>query len=262
MPANITCERHNDDLFEEGNCGHAHLYHARVETSRARLRESHQLLLRVTLVGFIGLIVDRLAEVHSVSMNFWIVAVLFSYVALSIGFGLHPLLNRLYFVQKRFLFLGRLLDSFALWATLCGLSLGCLGLYLGSLLSILVSRNLGFINIIAHGLIIFNRARERLMDAGDVRVWRVWILDKAVARRVNHFEVEGKVAPFSQGLQPHDKLVDLLGNLRIVLAALRLQFTNAFNGCQQETLHSLNGALLCLWWDLEVELRNSDCCEL
>ena len=180
MAANITGERHNNDLFEIGDGSAAHFDHSRVEASRARLWESHQLLLGIALVGFICIIVDRLAEVHRVCMNFWISA-LFCCVPNSIGFGFHPLLNSLNFVQKRLLFLGCLLDSFAFRAHLCSLCLGSLSLGPGSLLSILLSCKLGFINIIAHGLIIFKRAREGLMDAADVRVWRVWILDKAVA---------------------------------------------------------------------------------
>ena len=155
MTANITGERHNDDLFEVGNGGAAHFDHARVEASRTRLWESHKLLLGIALVSFIFLIVDRLTEVHSVSVDLWII-VLLADVPLSIGFGLHLLLNGHDFGQKRILFLGRLLDSFALRAHLCGLCLGSLSLLPGSLLCILLCLKLGFINVVAHGLIIFD----------------------------------------------------------------------------------------------------------
>ena len=155
MTANITGERHNDDLFEVGDGGAAHFDHTRVEASRARLWESHQLLLGIALVSFILLIVDRLAEVHSISMDLWII-VLFADIPLSIGLGLHFLLNCHNFGQKSILFRGRLLDSFALSAHLCGLCLGSLGLLPGSLLCILLCLKLGFINVVAHGLIIFD----------------------------------------------------------------------------------------------------------
>ena len=155
MTANITGERHDDDLFEVGDGGAAHFDQARVEASRARLWESHQLLLGVALVSFVLLIVDRLAEVHSVSVDLWII-VLFADVPLSIGFSLHLLLNGHDFGQKLILFRSRLLDSFALRAHLCGLCLGSLSLLPGSLLCILLCMKLGFINVVAHGLIIFD----------------------------------------------------------------------------------------------------------
>lgn len=92
MTANITGESHNDDLFEVWDGGAAHFDQARVEASRTRLRESHKLLLGIALVSFVRLIVDRLTEVHSVSVDLWII-VLSADVPLGIGFGLHLLLN-------------------------------------------------------------------------------------------------------------------------------------------------------------------------
>ena len=53
-----------------------------------------------------------------------------------------------------------------------------LSLFLESILFSIPSR---FIDVVPHGLVILNRAQESLMDAGDIGIWRVWILDKAVA---------------------------------------------------------------------------------
>lgn len=53
-----------------------------------------------------------------------------------------------------------------------------LGFFLESILFGIPSR---FIDIVPHGLVILNRAQESLMDAGDIWIWRVWVLDKAVA---------------------------------------------------------------------------------
>ena len=53
-----------------------------------------------------------------------------------------------------------------------------LGFFLESILFGIPSR---FIDIVPHGLVILNRAQESLMDASDIWIWRVWVLDKAVA---------------------------------------------------------------------------------
>lgn len=73
----------------------------------------------------------------------------------------------------------RRLHSLSLALRSCGKSLTFrFSLLLKSILFGIPSR---FIDVVPHGLVILNRAQESLMDAGDIWIWRVWVLDKAVA---------------------------------------------------------------------------------
>lgn len=130
------------------------------------------------------------------------------------------------------------------------------------LLSIFVSILSSFINVVSHGLVILNGAQVSLVDAGDVWIWRVWVLNKTISRRVDQLEVEGEVATLPQSLQLVDELIDLLGGRRVELAALLLQLGDALDRGQQEALDCLDGTLLGLGRDLEVKLRNLDCGKL
>ena len=115
-----------------------------------------------------------------------------------------------------------------------------------------------FINVVSHGLIIFNRAQVCLIDARNVGVWRVWVLNKAISRRVDQLEVEGEVAALSQCRQLGNEHINLLRSCWVEFAALILQLLNTLDCGQQEALDCLDGALLGLRRNLEVKLRNLD----
>ena len=71
MAAIIACVGHDDDLFEEGNCGLAHLDMTWSEAARARCWESHQFLL-LALRCLIALVIDRLTEVDCIGSDLWV----------------------------------------------------------------------------------------------------------------------------------------------------------------------------------------------
>ena len=88
-------------------------------------------------------------------------------------------IDGLHLFEKSLLLRCRRLHSLILALRSCSKSLTfSLSLFLESILFGIPSR---FIDIVPHGLVILNRAQESLMDAGDIWIWRVWVLDKAVA---------------------------------------------------------------------------------
>jgi len=113
----------------------------------------------------------------------------------------------------------------------------CLGLLLESILLSVASR---FINVVSHGFIVLHRAGVFLGDAGDIGVWRVWILDKAISRWVNDLKVERVVAALAKRRQLLNELVNLLRDLWVKLAALLLQISDAFDCGEKVAFHGLN----------------------
>ena len=78
------------------------------------------------------------------------------------------------------------------------------------------------------------------MDAGDINIWRVWILDKTVARRIVHLEVEGEVAALHQRLHLLNKFINLSSDLWVELAAFLLHLADAFNSGHDITFDCLD----------------------
>ena len=99
------------------------------------------------------------------------------------------------------------------------------------------------------------------MDAVDIWIWRVWVLDKTIAGWVNHLKVEREVATLAQSLHLLDKLVNLSSDLWVVLSALLLHLADALNSGEEVPLDRLDGAFLGLRRDLEVKLGNADSSE-
>lgn len=117
---------------------------------------------------------------------------------------------------------------------------------------------LGFIDIVSHGLVVLNCSEEGLIHAGDIWLWRVWVLDKAIARWVSQLKVKWEIAALTKRFQLLEEFVDLCGNLRIILATLVLHLRDSFNRSEEITLHGLDGSLLSLCWNLKVKLWDSD----
>ena len=90
------------------------------------------------------------------------------------------------------------------------------------------------------------------MDACDVWIWRVWVLDKAVAGRVDHLEIEGEVAAFAHPRHLRNELIDLFCDLRVELAALLLQLRDTLDRREEEAFDGLDGTLLCLRRDFKI----------
>ena len=97
------------------------------------------------------------------------------------------------------------------------------------------------------------------MHARDINVWRVWILDKTIARWVLYLKVKRQITTFSQLGKSSNKLVNLCSNLRVVSASLLLELTYALNSSEKKTFDCLDATLLRLRRDLEVELWDLDC---
>ena len=99
------------------------------------------------------------------------------------------------------------------------------------------------------------------MDAANVYIWRVWVLDKAIARWVDNLEVEREIATFTKCLQPLNELIELFSHLWIELASLFLHLGDALDRRKQEPLNCLNRAFLGLRRDLEIKLWDANCRE-
>lgn len=181
MATNIAAEGHNDNLFEERDRCTAHFDHTWIEAAWAGRRERHEFLLDVACLMLICFIVNRLAEVNHVCINLRLLFLISCSGRISHSESLLFCLfiDGLHLLEKSFLLCCRRLHSLSLALRSCSKSLTFrLGFFLESILFGIPSR---FIDIVPHGLVILNRAQESLMDAGDIWIWRVWVLDKAVA---------------------------------------------------------------------------------
>ena len=258
MSANIAAEGHDNDFLEEGDGRTAHFDESRVEAGGARLRERHELLPDVALLMLISCVVDRLAKIDHIRINFGFLLPISVSGSLAHRECLLPrlLVDRLHFSQQGFLLFSCSFRCLGLALTIFGFFLGLLfGL---SLESVLIGESSSFIYIVAHSLIIFDCAIKSLMDAANIWIWRVWVLNKAIARWINDLEIEGEIAAFSQRLQPFNELIKLFSDLRVEFATFLLHLRDSFDRRQQEPLDRLDGAFLGLRWDLKIELGDSN----
>ena len=172
VSTNFATVCHNDDLFEERNSRTAHSDFSRIEATRAGCGEPQQLFPVVTHFGFGGsLIVDRFAEVDGVRCD------LRFRVLLRVGRLLGLFLESLHFGQKRLLLCCRCLHRFVLpcWNQLGGRLVLCM------LCSVFFDSFSSLVDVVAHGLVVLDRAQKLLVDASDIGVWRVRVLHKTVA---------------------------------------------------------------------------------
>ena len=204
-----------------------------MEATRAGRWELDQLLLDVRIS--IGLIVDGLAEIDTLSSD-----TSFSHSASGVPLGEGRLLCLFLFakthhlVQKSVLLFLRSLHTLSGPSSSSNFIVSFRNLLFGGLVEGVDAGVLGdglgsFLTDISHGLVVLDGAEESVMDAADVNIWRVWILDKTIARRIIHLKVEGEIAAFSHSFKLADELVDLGSNLRVELATIFLELFDSLN---------------------------------
>jgi len=198
MAALVARESHDNDLFEVRNRGDAHSHLAFSGASVAVCRELQSPF--PDLVASVDIIVDRLGEVHASCLDLG--------VRMLVGVDLH-------LADQLILFLFGSLDRLIAFFEHGFNSLDSLR---GKL--VLLGHERRLVNIVAHGLVLFNGTLEFVHSEARVGNWRVGVLNETIAGRIVHFEGERQNFALHVLAELCDKIVDLLSSDGVKLASL------------------------------------------
>jgi len=118
------------------------------------------------------------------------------------------------------------------------------------------------IHVISHSFIVVNGPNKFGFLDMLIDIRRVWVLNETIAGWVFNFECEWEDLTHSVRDTLLQERVDLGSCRRVVLPALFLHLAKAFDSRQQETFDCLDGTLLSLSGDLQLQFWDTNRREL